>query len=277
METYAQIVEKAARSISTQIGHEVKSAIILGSGLGAIANELEGRIAIPYERIPGFPNSTIPGHSGELLHGRICGKEVIVFNGRFHVYEGYSMQEVTMPVRVAKRLGVQIIIITNACGGINEDFRPGDIMLISDHINLMGGNPLTGIDEKVFGSPFVDMSDPYDSELRRRVKIVAAANTAIGDVREGIYIGVHGPSYETRAEISFFRRIGADAVGMSTVPEVTVCAQEGIRVIGVSAVTNMATGSRTTPLTHQEVLENTEKMSNRLILLIKELFNHVLP
>jgi len=194
METYAQIVEKAARSISTQIGHEVESAMILGSGLGAIANELEGRIAIPYERIPGFPNSTIPGHSGELLHGRICGKEVIVFNGRFHVYEGYSMQEVTMPVRVAKRLGVQIIIITNACGGINEDFRPGDIMLISDHINLMGGNPLTGIEEKMFGSPFVDMSDPYDSELRRRRSVTSERGSISACTDQATRQGLRSPS-----------------------------------------------------------------------------------
>jgi purine-nucleoside phosphorylase len=277
MESYGEIVENASRAVRKRLGREVEIAMMLGSGLGGIADELEGRVAIPYGRIPGFPSSTVSGHSGELLFGVLWGRDVLIFSGRFHLYQGYSMQEVTLPVRVAKRLGTKFMIITNACGGINEEYAKGDIMLITDHINFMGANPLTGMDEAAFGSPFVDMSNPYDQELTRRLWETAAAVPVIGAVREGTYIGVHGPSYETRAEISFFRRIGADAVGMSTVPEVIVCAQEGIRVVGIAAVSNMAAGVQKTPLSHREVLENTAKMSDRLKLLIKELFTNVLP
>jgi purine-nucleoside phosphorylase len=255
----------------------MKTAMILGSGLGVVADELEDRVAIPYNEIPGFPPTTIFGQSGELLFGGLWGRDVLIFSGRFHLYQGYSMEEVTLPVRVAKRLGTEFMIITNACGGINEEYAQGDLMLITDHINFMGENPLTGIDTEVFGSPFVDMSNPYDHELTYRLWEAAAAAPQIGTVRKGTYIGVHGPSYETRAEISFFRRIGADAVGMSTVPEVIVCAQEGIRVVGISAVSNMAAGVQKTPLNHREVLENTARISSRLKLLIKELFTNVLP
>jgi purine-nucleoside phosphorylase len=277
MERYGEIVQKAVRMVRERIGREVETAVILGSGLGAVAEALDAPLSIPYTSIPGFPSFTIPGQSGELLFGTLWGRDVLMFSGRFHLYQGYSVQEVTLPVRLAKRLGVQVMVITNACGGINEEYKQGDIMLIVDHINFMGENPLTGTDETLFGSPFVDMSCPYDAELIRNLGKCAAAVPEIGDVREGVYIGVHGPSYETRAEISFFRRIGADAVGMSTVPEVIVCAQEGIRVVGISAVTNMAAGIQEKPLSHQEVLENTSRMSGRLMLLIKELFTHVLP
>jgi purine-nucleoside phosphorylase len=184
--------------------------------------------------------------------------------------------DATLPVRVAARLGVKNMIITNACGGINDAFSPGEIMIIRDHINLMGSNPLIGIDTGTFGTPFIDMSDPYDCELRRVVHELASKNPEIGELREGVYVAVAGPSYETRAEISFFKQIGADAVGMSTVPEVIVCRQEGIRVIGISAISNMAAGIQEAALSHQEVLDMTAKMSGRLILLVKELLEHAL-
>jgi purine-nucleoside phosphorylase len=177
---------------------------------------------------------------------------------------------------VAARLGVKNMIITNACGGINDALNPGDIMIIRDHINLMGSNPLIGIDTGTFGSSFIDMSDPYDGELRRVVHELASKNPEIGELREGVYVAVTGPSYETKAEISFFKQVGADAVGMSTVPEVIVCRQEGIRVIGISVVSNMAAGIQKAALSHQEVLDTTAKMSARLILLVKELLEHVL-
>jgi purine-nucleoside phosphorylase len=272
------MVEKAVRFIERRMGCEAGYAMILGSGLGGIADELDTDGSIPYDEIPGFPEPgfKVRGHGSEVVYGTLSGKQVLVFTGRFHFYQGYSMQEVTIPVRVARRLGVHTMIITNACGGINENFKPGDIMLIADHINLMGGNPLIGIDRKAFGSPFVDMSDPYDRGLRECVREIAADKPEIGSIREGTYVAVHGPCYETKAEISFYRRVGGDAVGMSTVPEVIVCAQEGIRVLGLSAVSNMATGVQQTPLSHQEVLDGTARMSDRLILLIKELFDRVL-
>jgi len=276
MDNYAGKIEQAVVHLKKQLKGEVRNAMILGSGLGAIADVVQNRHVLPYSGIPGFPRSTVPGHRGELVFGQLQGKSVLMFSGRFHFYQGYSLQEVTLPVRVAARLGVENIIVTNACGGINPDFKSGDIMIIRDHINLMGGNPLIGIDTGEFGTPFIDMSNPYDRELSDRVRELASHNPEIGDLREGVYVAISGPSYETKAEISFLRSAGADAVGMSTVPEVIVCRQEGIKVIGISAVSNMAAGVQKTALTHQEVLDTTARMSARLILLIKELFDHVL-
>jgi purine-nucleoside phosphorylase len=277
MDDYKKSIEVAVQHIGKRLPGRVRNAIILGSGLGMVTEEMKMGFSMPYGEIPGFPASTISGQGGELLYGSMMGKEAVVFSGRFHFYQGYSMKQVTLPVRIAKRLGVEVMVITNACGGINEQFSVGDIMLIVDHINLMGANPLAGQDAGIFGSPFVDMSAPYDPELIQKIREVARNNSDLGKLQEGVYIGVQGPSYETKAEISFFRTIGADVVGMSTVPEVIVCAQEEIRVIGISAVSNMATGIKPTPHSHQEVLENTAKMGARLKLLIKELFEHVLP
>jgi purine-nucleoside phosphorylase len=258
------------------MSRSVQNGIILGSGLGGLTSAVEVSRTIPYRDIPGFPPTTVQGHRGELIYGKISGKDVLLFNGRYHFYQGYSLLDVTLPVRVARRMGVQNMIITNASGGINESFHAGDIMLIKDHINLMGSNPLIGIDAAVFGTPFVDMSDPYDRQLREKVKEIASHNPVIGKLREGTYVAITGPSYETEAEISFFKIIGADAVGMSTVPEVIVCVHEGIRVVGISAVSNMATGMHDKKLTHREVLDSTKKISRRLTALIKGIVTDVL-
>jgi len=276
MAGFAETIDQALHYVRDRALGEVQNGIILGSGLGRIADEVQERIVIPYAEIPGFPVSTIPGQKGEAIFGKLGGTQVLIYSGRFHFYQGFSLQDITLPVRLAARLGAKNMIITNACGGINEAFNPGDIMIIRDHINLMGNNPLIGIDTTIFPTPFIDMSDPYDEELRRAVHQLASKNPQIGKLQEGVYIAVTGPSYETKAEISFFRHIGADAVGMSTVPEVIVCRQENIKVIGISAVSNMATGIQKQPLSHQEVLDATAEMSSRLILLIKELLQHVL-
>lgn len=276
MGSYSEKIDQALHFLEEQAVGDVQNAMILGSGLGGIADEVLEGIVMPYAEIPGFPVATIPGHRGEAIFGKLGGKPVLIFSGRFHFYQGFSLQEVTLPVRVAARLGVKNMIITNACGGINDALNPGDIMIIRDHINLMGSNPLIGIDTGTFGTPFIDMSDPYDGELREVVHELALKKPEIGELREGVYVAVTGPSYETKAEISFFKQVGADAVGMSTVPEVIVCRQEGIRVIGISAVSNMAAGIQKATLSHQKVLDTTAKMRARLILLVKELLEHVL-
>jgi purine-nucleoside phosphorylase len=276
MSEYAVVIDRAHDYMQSRFSGEAETGLILGSGLGMIADEVQERTTIPYADIPGFPVSTIPGHRGEAIFGKLGGRHVLIYSGRFHYYQGFSFQEITLPVRLAARLGVRNMIVTNACGGINEAFNPGDIMIIKDHINLMGGNPLIGADASVFGTPFIDMSDPYDGELRKAAIGLSSKNPRIGKLQEGVYIAVSGPSYETRSEISFFKHIGADAVGMSTVPEVIVCRQEGIRVLGISAVSNMAAGIQKEALSHQEVLDTTAQMSSRLILLIKELLQHVL-
>ena len=270
MSGYRERVESAAAYIGEKAGSGFHAAIILGSGLGKLAEELEGKKIIPYSEIPGFPSSLIEGHRGELVAGSFEEKRTLVYSGRFHYYQGYSLAEVTLPVRVAKRLGVPLLIVTNASGGINVSFKPGDIMLISDHINFMGINPLIGGEAAIFGPLFIDMSQPYDRSLRERAEEIAEKNGRIGELKEGVYLATIGPSYETKAEISFFNRIGVDAVGMSTVPEVIVAVQEGLRVFGISVITNMACGIGEGALSHEEVLSTMDRASSRVILLIKE-------
>jgi len=276
MDTYCLKIEDAVRFLKRRLPGQTEYAVILGSGLGKLTGEMTNRVRVPYRDIPGFVNKTIPGHRGELVYGSFAGREILAFSGRFHYYQGYSMQEVTMPVRVMKRVGVKTAIITNSSGGINREFRAGDIMLINDHINLLGYNPLIGEDSGYFGTPFIDMSEPYDQALISKVKKLAEKDPGIGKLREGVYIAVTGPSYETKAEIEFFARVGADAVGMSTVPEVIVCAQERIRVLGISIIANSATGIKKSPLSHEEVLDTTGKASDRVIHLIREIFKNVL-
>jgi purine-nucleoside phosphorylase len=277
MKSYRKKVELAAGYIRKKIRcvreDDCRTAIILGSGAGPVAERLSEGTSIKYTDIPGFPVSMVEGHKGELVAGRMGNRNVMVFNGRFHYYQGFSMENVTMNIRVAGMLGVETLIITNACGSINRDFDPGDIMLITDHINCMGSNPLIGYTGH---KPiFIDMSEPYDLSLVKKVKNAAVANEGIGKLREGVYLAVHGPSYETKAEISFFEKIGADAVGMSTVPEVIVAAQEGIRVIGLSVIVNMACGITKGKLSHSEVLKNMSEAGSKLGTLI-ELITKVL-
>ena len=273
-EDYDNRVDAASAFLKDKIG-SAEVGLILGSGLGEIAGDMDGEKRIAYRDIPGFPRSTIPGHRGELIAGEKCGKRTIIMSGRFHYYQGYSLRETTLPVRVLRRLGVESLIITNSSGGINERFKNGDIMLISDHINLIPDNPLRG-PVTGGGSPFVELSDAYDGLLRDRIKRIARENPSIGELREGVYIAVPGPSYETAAEIKFYRTAGADAVGMSTVPEVIVAKEEGMHVIGISAISNLATGMRKNDLTHDEVIQSTRAMSGRLILLIEEILGNVL-
>jgi len=236
--------------------------IILGSGLGPLADGIEG-VRILYKDIPHFPVSKVPGHKGNLVIGELEGKKVVAMQGRSHFYEGHSLEEITYPVRVMKEVGAEILMVTNAGGGINKDFKPGDLMAITDHINFMGVNPLRGRKE------FIDMTFAYDKELIELTEKIAS-NQEIG-MKEGVYIAVSGPSYETPSEIKAFEKLGADAVGMSTVPEVIVAKSLGMRVLGISCITNMAAGILKKSLSHEEVIETTKKVEAKFKKLIREI------
>jgi len=249
-----------------------RAVLVLGSGLGGAATGMEGPVRIPYAEIPGFPASTVVGHSGALLAGRWEGVDVVVMQGRFHLYEGWSPERVALPLRVLSKLGAEVAVLTNAAGGIRPGWQPGALMLIADHINLMFRNPLIGPvapgEER-----FPDMSDPYDAELRKTALAVAAA---LGiDLTPGVYAAVLGPSFETPAEIRMLARLGADAVGMSTVPEVVVARAMGMRVLGISCITNMATGLAQHRLTHEEVLEVGASAAARLVELLRVLLPRI--
>lgn len=241
--------------------------LILGSGLGVLAEEIRDAVNIPYEEIPHFPVSTVEGHQGQLVIGQLNGKNVVAMQGRFHFYEGYSLEQVTFPIRVMKAMGVQTLIITNASGGINMDYEPGDLMIIKDHLNLTGRNPLIGPNEDAFGVRFPDMSTAYDLEYQELAHKVARENGI--DVQEGVYVGLTGPTYETPAEIRMLRILGADAVGMSTVPEVIVARHGGIRVLGISCISNMAAGILPQALSHSEVMETAEKVKTTFLRLMR--------
>jgi len=227
--------------------------LILGSGLGDFADTLEDRTVIPFSDIPNFPQPTVEGHVGAFVFGKAQGKSVVALQGRLHYYEGHSMQTITIPVRVMAKLGVKQLVLTNAAGGVNLNFFPGDLMLISDHINFSGSNPLLGQNLPEFGPRFPDVSDLYTKSIRQRVIKTAEENGI--PLRQGVYLMYSGPNYETPAEIRFFRTAGADAVGMSTVPEALVAAQCSMQVVGVSCITNMAAGVLPQKLSHQEVIE----------------------
>lgn len=235
-------------------------AIVLGSGLGGLANEVTAADRIPYDRIPGWKRSTVPGHAGQLVVGTLGGKTAAVMQGRLHYYEGYEMQEITFPMRVFKAWGIETVILTNACGGLNPSFQAGDLMVISDHINFMHGNPLRGPNDEALGPRFPDMVNAYDEDLRK------VAHSVDGDLREGVYVGVAGPNFETPAELRMLRRLGADAVGMSTVPEVIVARHSGMRVLAIATVTDMATGlpGLISHVSHEEVLAIADRAGKRL-------------
>lgn len=227
---------RAVEVIRAQTDHRPAVALILGTGLGGLAQEIERTAEIGYERIPGFPLSTVESHAGRLLFGRLGGKPVVAMQGRFHRYEGYSMREITFPVRVMRALGADILVVSNACGGMHPLWVPGDLMLIADHINLLGENPLIGPNDDDLGPRFPDMSRVYDAGLRRLAREVARDLKLT--LREGVYVAVPGPNLETAAEYRFLRTVGADVVGMSTVPEVIVAIHGGMRVLGVSIITD---------------------------------------
>jgi len=265
-------IEKICAFVNKSLESKPEIALILGSGLGEMAEDITEKVKIKYQDIPEFPVSTVEGHSGCLISGRLAGKNVIAMQGRVHYYEGYSMQEITIAVRVFKKLGVEKIIITNAAGGVNLDFEPGDLILITDHINLMGDNPLRGENQGDLPR-FPDMSEAYSKKLIRIAEKVALQEGLL--VRKGIYAGVAGPSYETPAEIRFLRNIGADMVGMSTVPEVIVANQEDIEVLGISCITNMAAGVLPRPLDHREVMEIAKEVRSDFISLVKSIVSNI--
>ncbi len=251
--------EHAARTIRARQAEDGRVGLVLGSGLGAFADELEESISIPYEEIPGFARSTVEGHAGRLVSGKVAGVPVVVLQGRFHFYEGYALEEVTFPIRVLGLLGIKALVLTNAAGGLNNSFKQGALMMISDHLNLMGANPLRGANEARFGTRFPDLSDVYDREFQEVA--MAEANAMKLELKRGIYAALTGPSYETPAEIRMLRALGADAVGMSTVPEAIIARHMGIKVLGISCITNMAAGVLDRPIDHAEVMETGEQVA----------------
>lgn len=260
-------IQQTASYIQDKGVNEVAFGLILGSGLGELAEEIENPVVIPYNEIPHFPVSTVVGHAGQLVYGNLAGKKVLAMQGRFHFYEGNPMETVTYPVRIMAALGVHSLFVTNAAGGVNESFQPGNLMLITDHINFMGTNPLIGPNDEEMGPRFPDMSAAYTPEYQEKAREVAH-QLAI-DLQAGVYMGFTGPTYETPAEIRMARTFGADAVGMSTVPEVIVAAHSGMKVLGVSCITNLAAGMQAN-LNHAEVVETTERVKEDFKRLIKE-------
>jgi purine-nucleoside phosphorylase len=265
-------IEEAVAVVRAHTLRRPRVGLVLGSGLGALAEAVERADVIPYSDIPYFPLATVEGHAGRLVIGTLEGQSVIVMQGRSHYYEGCSMQQVTLPVRVMQLLGVEILIVTNAAGGLSPEFRPGDLMLIADHINLIGMaglSPLRGPNDLTLGPRFPDMSEAYDAGLRELALRVAAERNI--KLHQGVYICLAGPSFETPADLRFLRKIGADAVGMSTVPEVTVARHGGIKVLGVSGISNVAAiepGSAP-PTTHEEVLQAGPVIVPKLMTLIR--------
>ncbi len=267
-EPYGAIAARAAAdAIRARLdGEAPTAAIVLGSGLGGLADDLEQPTTIPYREVPGFPASTVAGHAGALIAGQLAGHHVIALSGRFHVYEGHDVRLAAFPARVAYALGARTLIVSNAAGGINTAWQPGDLMLIRDHINLMFRNPLIGGVERG-DVRFPDMSAPYDSALADLAKAVAAEQGIL--LREGVYAALLGPSYETRAEVRMLGVLGADAVGMSTVPEVIAARALGMRVLGISCITNLACGLSDTPISHAEVLDITARAAGTFRRLVR--------
>ena len=255
--------EEAAAFVRARTRLRPTVGLVLGSGLGAFAGSLAGATRIPYGEIPHFPTSTAIGHKGEMVVGAAADTPVVVMNGRVHYYEGYTPAQVAFPIRVLGRLGIRIVVMTNAAGSVNVNYKPGELMIITDHINYMGINPLIGPNEDQLGPRFFDLSDAYDPKLQ---EIAERACSKVGmPVRRGVYIAFNGPSYETPAEIKASRILGADAVGMSTVPEVIAARHMGIRVLGISCITNMAAGVIKKKLDHHEVLDVAEKVKSGLL------------
>lgn len=245
-------IQEAAAAIRQKSSLVPEVAIILGTGLGGLVKEIETETVIPYEQIPGFPLSTVESHAGRLLLGRLRGRKVIAMQGRFHRYEGYTLQQVTFPVRVMKALGARTLVVTNVSGGMNPFWPPGDVVLIADHINLLGDNPLIGRNDDRLGPRFPDMSDPYDAGLREKARRLALE---LGiNLREGVYVSVTGPCLETRAEYRMLRAIGADLVGMSTVPEVIVAVHMGMKVVGFSIITDQCLPDALEPASLEQIL-----------------------
>jgi len=268
-----QQIQEAKAYIEQQTDIRPEVGLILGSGLGVLADEIEDAVKLPYETIPHFPVSTVEGHAGQLVIGKLEGKNVVAMQGRFHYYEGYSQQEVVFPVYVMKFLGVTTLIATNAAGGMNPTFAPGDLMIITDHLNMTGDNPLIGPNISELGPRFPDMSRAYDPEL---VDLAEKVGERLDiRVQKGVYAGVSGPTYLTPAELIMLRNLGGSAVGMSTVPEVIAANHAGLRVLGISCITDIAIGEELEPLTHEQVVEVANRTRPRFIRLVKGIIKEV--
>jgi len=264
-----QKIQETTNFIKGKTKYNPKIGIILGTGLGGLVNEIENPEIIDYKDIPNFPVSTVKGHHGRLIFGMLGGKEVLAMQGRFHYYEGYEMQLLAFPIRVMKFLGVERLIVSNAAGGMNPDFKVGDIMFINDHINLMSNNPLMGPNDEEIGPRFPDMGEPYEHETLAMAKEIAAELNI--PVKEGVYAAVTGPTFETPAEYRYIRIIGADAVGMSTVPEVIVARHAGMRVFALSVITDLGGMDEIVPVSHEEVIEAANKSEPLMTAIIKGL------
>ncbi|OZB94808.1 purine-nucleoside phosphorylase [Paenibacillus sp. XY044] len=271
--TQLKQIQEAAAFIQSKGGVQPEVGLILGSGLGILADLIQDGISIAYGDIPHFPVSTVEGHAGELLLGTIEGRSVVLMKGRFHMYEGYGPEVTAFPVRVMKELGVKSLLVTNAAGGINTSFEPGDLMVLTDHLNMTGRNPLIGANDPALGVRFPDMSEGYSRRLRQLLKDTAASKNI--PVREGVYAGLLGPTYETPAEIRMLRTLGADAVGMSTVSETIVARHAGLEVLGISCISNMAAGILDQPLSHEEVMETTERVREKFLGLVLAVIPHM--
>ena len=267
-----KIVE-AKKFIEKRSKVKPKVGIILGTGLGTLAKEIEISAIVPYSDIPHFAVSTAPGHEGNLILGRLSGKIIVAMQGRFHLYEGYSLEEITFPIRVMKEMGVELLIESNAAGGMNPNFKAGDLMIITDHINLTGNNPLIGPNDERLGPRFPDMSEPYDKKLIELTKRIAIEEK-IG-IHKGVYVGLTGPNFETPAEYRFLRLIGADAVGMSTVPEVIVARHSELRVLGISCITDECIPDRLEPVDFRKVIQVAKKVEPQLTRLVKRVLREI--
>lgn len=266
-------IYEALEFIRLRCSSRPQVGIVLGSGLGSFANEIKSEFEIPYNEIPHFPVSTVEGHSGKLVFGELSGRKVVAMAGRFHYYEGYSAQEVVFPVRVLKFLGVKTLIVSNAAGGLNTSYKVGDLMIIKDHISLFTVNPLIGENEKDLGPRFPDMSEPYNKALIEEVKQIAHDNKI--EIKEGIYVGVTGPTFETRAEYKMLHSLGGDAVGMSTVQEVIAAIHMGLRVFAMSVITDVGIREEANTITHHEVLQAAKDAEPKMTLIFKQLISQL--
>lgn len=270
---YMDRVKQAADYISSRIPHSSELAVILGTGLGGLANEIEQKTVLKYAEIPNFPLSTVEGHAGELIGGFVSGKYILAMNGRFHYYEGYSMRQVVFPVRVFTMMGIKTMLISNASGGMNPEFRAGDLMAISDHINLMGDNPLIGKNLDQLGPRFPDMSEAYSRKL---IRVAEGVSHKLGfDIRKGVYAALAGPNYETPAELRMLRALGADAVGMSTVPEVIAARHGGLEVLGISCITDIAIADGLQVLDHEKVVKTANSAKAKFVNLVKGIIEKI--
>jgi purine-nucleoside phosphorylase len=262
-------IQEAAAAIRAKWTGQPRAGIILGTGLGGLAQEINTEAALPYEDIPHFPRSTVASHAGRLVCGKLAGTAVVAMEGRFHFYEGYSLKQITLPVRVFKALGCEVLIVSNAAGGMNPQFDKGDLMLIEDHINLMGDNPLIGPNDERLGIRFPDMCYPYDRELLALAQRIALEERMA--CRKGVFVAVPGPNLETRAEYRFLRGMGADAVGMSTVPEVIVGVHSGLRNVGISVITDMCLPDALQPVKLEDILETADRAEKKLRVLVRRI------